>query len=864
MRLSRLVMARLRALFRRDVVAQEIREEMQFHLVMRADEYRRRGLTDENARRTASRCFGNVTLMQERGYDVRGGGVMETVLQDVRYGVRLLARHPGFSLVAVLTLGLGVGLCTTLFSVIDAVVLRPMPYPRPEQMVSLTIETGPPEHRERTAPSASDVRRLRESGRIFSHIGLGRFAGALDQHVAEAPDPEPVLIGEASEDFLEVYDVAPRLGRPIQLEDMRQGAPAVVLLGHRYWVHRFAADQGVLGRTIRLNREPVTIVGVLPEGFYDRLALWRPARAAITRPDARAGATVHGRLRPGLSLDQAARELTENIRQADAVGESVDGDVMVTPLLRPLTTSQISVINLLAAAVGLVLLIACVNVAGLLLARGAMREPELAVRASLGASRARVVRQLLTESLVLSLAATATGVLLAWLSRQALIGLIPLSLPPNSPAELNFTVLGAAAALALTLPLVFGLFPSLRMSRVRLGPVVNRVSRQHGPALSRRGGQLLTAVEVGLAVLLLAGAGLMVRSFARLVSVDLGFDPQSFVMMEVTPVASSPAQRAKYYPQLLQEIQTLPDVASAGGIDQAPLGDVYIRVATSIQGRQLVVKHVLPGYFESLGLYPLEGRFPDEDDRRTGKPAAVLSTSTAKQLFPQGSAVGQSLEVYGVAHYVAGVAPDVRRSARFPADGALYLPYGNPGLSSRLPLTVVVRPTAGAAIPALVTSLHQTARSIGPPVVVQRAGPATDWLGDQVARELDQTLLLSLLGGFALLLTLIGVFSVTAFAVARRTHEIGVRMAFGARPGRVIWETLRDVAWPIATGLAAGLTAAYFATRVIAGFLFETTPTDPSTFVAVTVLLGTSALIAAWLPARRAARVDPVVALRAD
>ncbi len=817
----------------------------------------------DDATRTAVRRFGNVTLLRERGYDVRGGGVLETIVQDVRYGVRLLARHPGFSTMAILTLGAGVGLCTTLFSVIDAVVLRPLPYPHPDEMVSLAIESGPQDHRDRSAPSASDVRRIRELGRFFSHIGIGRFAEPLDQHVVEGPEPEPVLIGEASEDFLEVYGVRPHLGRAITLADLREGAPQVVLLGHRYWVNRFGADPNVLGRTIRLNREPVTIVGVVREGFYDRLALWRPTRTAITRPDARIGSTVHGRLRPGLSPDQAARELTDFLRQTDALrGESFDGDVVVSPLLRPLTASQVSVIKLLAAAVALVILIACVNVAGLLLARGALREPELAVRASLGASRARVIRQLLTESVVLSLAGTATGILLAWLSREALVSLVPLSLPPNSPAELNLTVLGAAAVLTLALPLVFGLYPACRLSRVRLGAAAAKAGRRHGPALSKRGGQLLTALEVGLAVVLLAGAGLMVRSFQRLVTVDLGFDPESFLTMEVRPVDSSTDARAAYYPELLRAIRQLPGVASAGGIDVLPLSGVYL--TTSAGKQRLYVHNVLPGYFESVGLRLIEGRLPHEGDRTGDHRVAVLSQSTARQLFPDGSAVGQSVEIVQRSFQVSGIVADVRRSPRTEPAGVAYLPYGGPPFGSRLPLTVVVRPTTDFSPTALSASLRQTARSIGPPVIVDRIASGADWLDDQVEKPRHQMLLLGLLGGVALLLTLVGIFSVTAFAVATRSHEIGVHMAFGARPAQVVWETVRDAGWPVAIGLAIGLAGAFFGTRVVASFLFETTPTDPATFVTVTVLLGTSALIAAWLPARRAARVDPVVALRAE
>jgi predicted permease len=829
---------------------------------MRAKEYQGRGAPADDARRAAVRRFGSVALMQDRGYDIRGGGVMETVLQDVRYGVRLLGRQPGFSLMAILTLALGIGVTTTLFSVIDAVVLRRLPYPNPGEMVSIEIETTEDGHRDTGTPSLNDVRRWRDFEQVFSQLGIGQFRGPIARNVVEAREPERVTIGEASEGFLEVYGVTPRLGRPIQASDVLAGAPAIVLLGHEYWISRFAADPDVVGRTIRIDGEPASIVGVLPAGFCRDISLWRPF-AAANRPDLRGPGAVHGRLRGGVTLDQAAHLLTGVLQAGAPARQASSARVLVQPLDGGPTARQMSVINVLAAAVGLVLLIACVNVAGLVLARGSMRQPELALRASLGAGRRRLVRQLLTESLVLSMAGASIGMLFAWLSLDALVALVPFSLPANSPAELNLTVLGATATLALLLPLVFGLVPAIRLSRVRLGRTAAQSGRRFGPAFSRRGGQVLTALEVGLAVVLLAGAGLMVRSFERLISVDLGFEPENFLTMEVAPVDPSRAARAAFYPPLLDAIRRLPGVASAGAVDVVPLGGAVLQV--SVAKRGLPIQHLLPGYFESLGLRAVDGRFPNEDDRLAERAVAVLSESAARRLFPDGGAVGQSFEVLKVPHVVIGVVADVKRSA-LSRDGAVaYLPYG-PGqrLSNMLPLTVVIRPEPGITAPALAGGLRHAARSVGPPVVIERIRSGTDWLREQLATRRHQMLLLGLLGAFALGLTLVGIFSVTAFAVARRTHEIGVRMAFGARPGHVVLRTVRDAAWPVAIGLAVGLAGALFGTRVLASFLFETTPTDPATFLTVTVLLGNSALLAAWIPARRAARVDPMVALRAE
>ncbi len=865
MRLLRLVLARLRALVRRDVVAREIREEMQFHLDQRAEEYQGRGAPADEARRAATRRFGNVTLMRDRGYDVRGGGVMETILQDVRYGVRLLARHPGFSLLAVLTLGLGMGASTALFSVTDAVILRALPYSHPEEMVTISIEeivNGRPRTRR---PSPNDIRQWRSLGRIFVHVGAGTLD--LERSIVEAPAPERVAVGEVSEDFLEVYGIGPHMGRTIGIDDLRVGAAPVVLLGHRYWLDRFAGDADVVGRGLRIDGQPATIIGVLPAGFYENLHVWRPSRVAIDRPDFRGSdASVHGRLRSGLSPEQAARELPVITRQAAGLrGDSFTGTVLLRPMHTGPTPRQVSVLGLLSAAVGLVLLIACTNVAGLLLARGAVRQPELAVRAALGAGRLRLVRQLFTESLVLSFAGTAVGLLVAWLSLDALVALVPLALPPNSPAAINGTVLAAAAGVALALPLLFGLVPALCLSRVRIGRVASLAARRHGSSLSRRGGQILTAVEVALAIVLLAGAGLLVRSFHRLTTVDLGFDPGSFLTMDVMPVDQSPAARAAYYPLLVQAIRAVPGVVSAGAANVVPLQDRWLNVYVGSDTESIGVQHVTTGYFESIGLRPVEGRLPNDADLENGRAVLVANQSLATRLSSQGTVLGQRVEILKVPYEVIGVVPDLRRSASTGDFGRAYLPYApHRAIGNTWPLTVVVRPAAGASHSTVAAHLRQAAHSIGPPVVVERIRSGHDWLGDQVATPRKQTLLLGLLGTLALLLTLVGIFSVTAFAVARRTHEIGVRMAFGAQPRHVVSETVRETMWPVAAGLAAGVAVAFFATRAVASMLFETTARDPITFAAVAALLGATALLAAWLPARRAARVNPVVALRTE
>ena len=863
MRVLRLALARCRALFRRDVVAGEIHDEMQFHLQMRTEEYERQGLRPDEARRAASRRFGNLAWMQDRGYDVRGGGFMETVLQDVRYGVRLLLAHRAFSTVAILTLAVGIGASTALFSVIDAALLRPLPYPHPEQLVKIMVRETRNGESSSYSPSMADIRTWRDSGGVFAHVGAGRVTGFLPL-IVEAGEPERLIVGDVSEDFLDVYGVRPLLGRGIQLEDTREGAPLVALLGHGYWQSRFGGTPGVVGRVVRIAGKPATIVGVLPAGFYRETAVWLPRQVPASRLNSRGSGTPGlGRLSAGVAIVQAERALTNLSRGiGSAAGYTTDVRVSLTSMYDDEIGGLGETLTPLACAVSLILLIGCVNVAGLLLARGAIRAPELAIRASIGAGRGRLVRQLLTESLVLSCTGGLVGVIMAWASLDALVAIIPMSLPSNSQATLNVRVLGVAAALSVVSSVACGLAPALRISGARMGTQLAVAGRRHGSALSRRGGQLLIAAEVALAVVLLAGAGLMVRSFARLIGVDVGFDPSAVLTMEVEPLDPAPAVMAQYYPALLSAVQTMPELAAAGAVDYLPLRDGsavgFVKGAgqTNINKRQ-----VLPGYFEAIGLPVKMGRPPTESDRTGPERVALINEEAARVLFPDGPPVGRFLQmVRDEPRRIIGVVGNVRhhgpRSAPQPE---VYLLYGQaPSHSMR----IVLRPRSSAVLSG--DRLRQMAQAVGPKVLVGRIRSGTDDLGQTVVTPRRRMLLLGLLGGLGMLLTLVGVFSMTAYAVARRRQEIGVRMAFGAGPADVVLTMVRDAAWPAFLGLSLGLAGAFYATRVIASFLFETAPHDPATFAAVAVLMGAAVLVAAWMPARRAAQVDPVIALRAE
>jgi predicted permease len=789
------------------------------------------------------------------------------MLQDLKYGFRQLRQRPSFSVVAVATLALGVGVSTALFSIIDAALLRPLPYPNPEELITLDVEE-PRAGREpvRYAPSMADIRRWRALTAVVAHAGSGRVSGFVPL-VVETETPQRLRVATASEDFLETYGVSPIVGRGITLEDTLEGAPAVALLGHAFWRREFGGDPQVLGRDIRIQSRAVTIVGVLPAGFFSETAVWQASQFAPARLDRRgSGTPVIARLRPGVTLAQAKAALDA---ATPASGDQGPARVVIQSMYDDETGGFGATIRTLAMAVGLILIIACVNVGGLLLARGASRDVELAIRASIGAGRGRLVRQLLTESVLLAIAGATIGVLLAYVSLDALVALVPLSLPPNSPVAINGTVLAFALGLTAVTALLFGLVPALKLSRAPMGmSTMLAVGGRGGAPLSRRAGQWLIGIEVALALVLMAGSGLILRSFAKLLSVDLGYDGANVLTLEVEPLDQSSAVRREYYLALAGELRRAPGVVSAGAIDRLALtgGGSYsfptADTGANVEGPQ---RTVLPGYLEAIGVRPVAGRLLEEADVAAGE-AVVVNDTLSRQYF-SGGAVGHTLQTKGKVprHWrIVGVVPNIRHGGPLGRVGPeMYvLPDPRAADPSSMQLAMVMRMREGASLP--VERLKQMAEGMGPRVIVGLARTASALVGRQVARPRQRMLLLTLLGVFGLLLTLVGIFSMTAYAVARRTREIGVRVAFGARPAQVVGVMVRDVVWPVAFGLGAGLAGTYYATRVIRSFLFQTEPHDPATLVAVVALLGAAACLAAWLPARRAASVDPLTALRAE
>ena len=799
---------------------------------------------------------------------------MEVLIQDVRYAVRQLLRQPGTSIVQALTLALGIGASTAIFSVVDAAMLRPLPYPSPEQLVVVDVEITPPDGRPyRPTPSMADMRLWQQADAVFSAVaGSGQ---AFRGRIVDGPELARIEVSQFTEAYLSMHGVTPLLGRDFTREDTEFDAPAVALLGYGYWQSRYAGQRDVIGETMRLNDGVATIVGVLPASFDAGIPLARPLRI---RPDevslrGTGRVTVYARLRPGVTVEQASADLSARMASEPLPeGSTLPARVRVSSRLESAVSRYRTTVSIIAGAVGLILLLACVNVAALLLARGAARQSEFALRASLGAGRPRLIRQLLTENFVLALAGGGAGVFLAWLSVDALVANIPLSLPPNTPVTLNGRVLAATVTLLVPTVLFFGLAPAMSLSRVRNAPALARGGRQPGPSLNRRGSQLLIATEVALAVVLVAAAGLMLRSFARLSVVDLGFDPDGLITMEVLPLERDPAVHESYYTALVQRVRTTPGVASVGLVDNFPLGDGTSLTILRGSGEPTFasVFATLPGYFETIDVALRAGRLPTDADYATGLRATVINETAASALFPDGPAIGRQVSpaagespeswiVMGVIADLRHGGPLGRRSENFPQ---VFFPLKPTEFDLNQAMTVVLRPSGRT--PDLGIRLREAAHSIGPRVLIERIRTANDWFADGVVTPRRRTVLLSLLGGLGLVLALVGVFGMTAYAVECRTSEIGVRMAFGARPGQVVATIVHDAAVPIVIGTLLGLSGAAFTTQVIESFLFETTPTDAATLAAVALTLVVVGCLAALVPAMHAARVDPVASLRAD
>ena len=806
---------------------------------------------------------------------------MDTLRQDVRHALRRLIRNPGFSLVAALTLALGIGANTAIFSVVYGVLLKPLPYHEPERLVALYhLSDG---HRSMmSGPNFTDLRNSVQS--LEDAAALHGYRTILTGR------GEPVRLDAAavSASLFDLLGVRPLLGRTFRAEDNQPGRTDVVVLAHGTWQQLFGGDLGVIGTSVTLDGAAREIVGIMPPEFSypAERALWIPTEHTQDFLSIQRAAwflSAVGRVRPGLTLEQVSAEVQTIGRQlAKQYPDENEGvDLVAVPLHEAMVGDIRTAVLVLFGAVGFVLLIASANVANLLLARAAAREGEMAVRTALGAARSRLIRQLLTESLLLSVVGGGLGLLLAVWGVESLIRLQPEGIPRLGDVSVETIVILFTLAVSVVTGIVFGLVPAFQSTRTGLAHSLKEGGRG---ALTSRGGSrirgALVIAEMAIAVMLLAGAGLLVRSFTKLAAVDPGFRVAQALTFELSlPEARYPgeAQQVSFYEQLMQRLGAIPGVRHAGAALALPLTGTSIVLSFEVAGRPSVpasqqpamqVRVATPGYFRTIGIPLKHGRLFDDRDREGAPQVVLLTESAVRQYFPDEDPVGKTVTLgWGrgegrpnAGGEVVGIIGDVKDAGMAePEAPQIFLPHAQvPVRSMSVVLDTAVPPAS------IADTVRREVYAVDPSLPVANVRTLEQLVARSISQPRFYTMLLSAFAGLALLLAAIGIFGVLSYAVAQRTREIGIRMALGAQERSLRRLVVRQAMLLAAGGVVIGMAAAYFVSKTLTSLLFDTTPGDPLTFALVPAVLLAVSLLASYVPARRATRVDPIVALRTE
>ena len=811
-------------------------------------------------------------------------------LQDLRYAFRSLAKKPGFAAIAIITLSLGIGATTAIFSVVQAVLLRPLEYPGADRLVKI-VGFDPAENTVGNL-SPADFLDFQRDATSFERMGANGWVG-LATISGGRGEAERAGWVQVTDGFFPTLRIQPALGRAITADDDRPGATRVALISDGFWRRRFGADPSIIGQTLSFNAMPVTVIGVLPPAYRhpeinpERAAdIFTPFRWDTAQPN-RGGHFIRGvaRLRDGASLEQGRAELVSIAARLEQQypSDNTNQSVRVENLLDDMVGQSKPVVMLLAGAVIVVLLVACANVANLLLARGTGRLRELALRSAIGADRGNLVRQMLTESVALSLVGATGGLAVAFLATRALTVLAAAGIPRADQITIDGAVLAFAIAASLITSVIFGLVPAIHLSRQDLNDALKEGGRQQGAAVGRGARELLIVAEVALSIVLLVGAGLMIRSLWQLQDVNPGFNADRVLTMEVSlPVARyEEGTQMPFYQQLEERIRAIAGVTEVGAINILPLSANYDSQGVQIEDHPMPdgqaaspqVRSITPAYFRAMGIPLQRGREFNAHDIAGGQLVVIVSESMAKKYWPgETDVIGkrvthnnsvprerQQLVGGPGSRVVVGVAGDVKHLALEEAEvPMMYEPHTQQPSYHTMRLVIRARAEAAALTGQVRDALNQMDRE----VPLSQVATLTTSLDKSVAEPRMRATLLALFAGLAMALAAIGVYGVVAYLVGQRTQEIGVRRALGAQARDVVAMLVRESMRPVAAGIVLGLLGAFALSRLLAAMLFQVSSTDVVTYAAACGVLGVAALLASVIPARRALGVDPISAVR--
>jgi putative ABC transport system permease protein len=809
---------------------------------------------------------------------------METIIKDIRYGARLLLRHPGFTIAAVLTLAIGIGANTAIFSVVHAVVLQPLPFRDPQQLVMIWELDRNGERNNPGYPTFNDWRAQSHSFEAMSALG------DWNPTLSGAGEPQALIGARVTADLFRVLDVKPMYGRDFTADDDRPDAPRVVIISYGLWERSFNRDRALVGKTIQLSGIERTVVGIMPADFQPllspynkRVDIWRPLGYSGETPPAcrscRHLRTV-ARIRPGVTQAQAQAELA-TIQQRivnDHASEYSASGIALQPLQEQFSGDAGPILYVLLGAVGCVMLIACANVANLMLARTASRRKEFVLRRALGAGRGRILVQVLTESALLAFAGAVLGIAIATFGTSWLVSLAPSEIPRIEQAQMSPMVLTFALGLSVLTSLLFGLWPAITAGRTDLQKVLKQGSRTSGGITNRWPRNSLVIADVALAMVLLSGAGLMLKSMAHILEVPPGISPNNVLTMKLSlfgPEYGGDEGNARIlatYRQILERVSTLPGVKSAGAVSQLPLGGDFDMYGLQIKDKPVANPEdapsafrygVTPGYIEALGIPLQRGRSISAQDKENSQPVVLINELFAARIWPNEDPLGKQVQTGGPDkpwRTVVGVVGNVRHQGLDqPQKPQFYVPETQwPYPDSEMIITIR---TAGD--PSAVTGpAREAAWSVTRNLRITDVAPMNKVIGSSLAQRRFPMVLIGIFALAAILLAALGLYGLMAYSVTQRTVEIGVRMALGAQPREVLSLVIRQGLYLIGIGIGLGLVGALALRSLITGLLFEVKPTDPVTLVSVAFVLAVVAMVACYIPARRATKVDPLVALR--